>query len=73
MLEWTNETPTEAGWYWAKRISPDRYDYGVAHIVKVRWHVGRLSIENWDIPTKDMLWAGPIPVPIRRKIKRRKR
>ena len=58
---WTLKTPTEPGWYWKWNVGECRRE---ATIVYIRFYCGRLCIINWAIPTKDIYWSGPIPVPI---------
>lgn len=63
-LIWTTDQPTKPGWYWQRR--PHFKGEG-AHIVQVRNYVGKLCIMNWEIPNKDVEWAGPIPEPLEEK------
>jgi hypothetical protein len=65
-IAWTQETPTEPGWYWL-RIG----DGGTPHCVHVERYRGRLSLYRWPVlqqfeplPRADSArWAGPIPEP----------
>ena len=64
MLIWTNEIPSQVGWYW-KRNLDDKYDE--PECVHVRNYVGELAIGNSPLRGWEGLnryeWAGPIPIP----------
>lgn len=57
MVEWTNKTPTEPGWYWTKDA------IGRQMVVKIRHYRSTLCVDNWPISDDD-IWAGPIPEPV---------
>lgn len=67
--EYTNETPTEAGWYWM-------IWYGEETIKQVFIRPGHSYLAIWmnkyvadymPVQKMDALWCGPIKKPIERK------
>lgn len=72
-LIWTKEQPIKPGWYWKRRIGKHKKAWGERDdIVYIRDYCGKLCIENWPIPTKDIKWAGPILKPKNSKNSKKK-
>lgn len=75
-MDWTTETPTKPGWYWAEEICelPDDPMHGEVEAVRVyddQWGDGVLTA-RWrdvDVPfeqiTERYWWYGPVPPPPR--------
>lgn len=63
-LQWTDQKPTEPGWYWYNGKSCYFPYYGVGIIDIRRYGSGDLGIGvcGYRIPD-GVLWAGPILVP----------
>lgn len=57
-MNWQDEQPKTAGWYWKK----SKWDEE-AEIVKVRKYGGKMCIGNWELPAKTR-WCGPIQEPV---------
>lgn len=63
-MKWTKDQPTKPGWYWIRNAGQRKEYIGEERrVVCVRDYVGKLCIENWEIPDKDTEWAGPVPEP----------
>ena len=67
-MHWTQQLPTEAGWYWRRLGGVSRFeDERTPHIVEVRQlsrglAIGNSTFQGWDTLTK-YEWAGPIALP----------
>ena len=69
-LRWSNEPPTEPGWYWRR---PPAGIYGKPHCVEVRYgnegsgneeHLGYWTpFGSGRVDNMPAEWAGPIPEP----------
>lgn len=62
-LDWTTESPTKPGWYWAMYLDTEPWIVRVAKDKDgiLKWWEDGVS-RSWDLDTVSY-WMGPLPVP----------